>query len=100
MIINPFIREPKFNPKQKDVAAEIYLSRLEEDIFSLGKTLCYSNLTKEEKHVPYSIRDDTSIIVKEADKSSGTVVWDRDYYLADARAQLNPLSGNDAIWCH
>ena len=45
--INPFKKKSKFNPKRKNTAIEIYLSRLEEKIFSLDKKLSYSNLTKE-----------------------------------------------------
>ena len=88
IIINPFKKKSKFNPKRKDAAIEIYLSRLEEEIFALDKKLSYSNLTKQEKHALYSLRDDTSIIIKEADKGSGIVVWDREDYLAEARTQL------------
>ena len=47
IIINPFKKKSKFNPKRKDTAIEIYLSRLEEEIFSLDKKLSYSNLSKE-----------------------------------------------------
>ena len=36
----------------------------------------------------YSLRDDTSIIIKEADKGSGIVVWDNGDYLVEARTQL------------
>ena len=54
----------------------------------LDKKLSYSNLTKEERQAMYSLRDDTSIIIKEADKGSGIVVWDREGYLAEARTQL------------
>ena len=61
--INPFEKKSKFNPKRKDAAIEIFLSRLEEEIFSLGKKLSYSNLTKEERQAIYSLRDDTSIIM-------------------------------------
>ena len=86
--INPFKKKSKFNPKRKDVTIEIYLSRLEAEIFSLDKKLSYSNLTKEERQAIYSLRDDTSIIIKEADKGSGIVVWDREDYLAEARTQL------------
>ena len=86
--INPFEKKSKFNPKRKDAAIEIFLSRLEEEIFSLGKKLSYSNLTKEERQAIYSLRDDTSIIIKDADKGSGIVVWDRERYLAEARTQL------------
>ena len=88
IIINPFKKKSKFNPKRKDAAIEIYLSRLEEEIFALDKKLSYSNLTKQERHALYSLRDDTSIIIKAADKGSGIVVWDREDYLAEARTQL------------
>ena len=77
IIINRFKKKSKLNPKRKDAAIEIYLSRLEEEMFSLDKKLNYSNLTKEERQAIYSLRDDTSIIIKEADKGSGIMVWDR-----------------------
>ena len=86
--INPFKQKSKFNPKRKDTDIEIYLSRLEEKIFSLDKRLSYSNLTKEERQTIYSLRDDTSIIITEADKGSGIVVWDREDYLTEGRTQL------------
>ena len=34
------------------------------------------------------LRDDTSIIIKEADKHSGVVFWDREDYLKEAEKQL------------
>ena len=88
LIINRFKKKSKLNPKRKDAAIEIYLSRLEEEMFSLDKKLNYSNLTKEERQAIYSLRDDTSIIIKEADKGSGIMVWDRQYYLTEPRTQL------------
>ena len=48
----------------------------------------YSNLTKEERQALYLLRDDTSIIIKEADESSGIGVWDREDYLSEARTKL------------
>ena len=88
IIINIFKKKSKFNPKRKYATIEIYLSRLEEEIFSLDKKLSYSNLTKEERHALYSLRDDTLIIIKEADKGSGIVIWDREDYLAEPITQL------------
>ena len=75
IFINHFKKKSKFNPKRKDTAIEIYLSHLEEKIFSLDKNLSYLNLTKEERQAIYSLRDSTSIIIKEADKSSGIVLF-------------------------
>ena len=54
--INTFKKKSKFNPKRKNTAIDIYLSRLEEEIFSLDKKFSYSNLTKEERQAIYSLR--------------------------------------------
>ena len=37
------------------------------------------------------MRDDTSIIIKEADKGSGIVIWDREDYLKEAQMQLHDV---------
>ena len=60
---------------------------MKDEIF-WDRKLFYSNLTKEERQALYSLKDDTSIIIKEADKGSGIMVRDRDDYLAEARTQL------------
>ena len=76
--INPFKQKSKFNSGKNDAAIEFYLSRVEEEILSLEKNISYSNLTTGERNALYPLRDDTSIIIKEADKGSGVVVWDRE----------------------
>ena len=88
-ISNPFQKKSKFNPKRNDASIEIYLSRLEEEILNIDTNINYSNLTKEERKALYSLRDDTSIVIKEADKGSAVVVWDREDYLAEAEKQLD-----------
>ena len=45
-------------------------------------------MTKAERNALYCLRDDASIIIKEAGKGSGVVVWDREYYLAEAKNNL------------
>ena len=42
-----------------------------------------------ERNALYLLRDDPSIIVKEADKGSAVVVWDREDYLREAKSQLS-----------
>ena len=86
--INPFRPKSKFNPKGKDVSIELYLSRLEEEILALDTKLSYSNITKGEREALNSLRNDTSIIIKGADKGSAVVVWDREDYLKEANSQL------------
>ena len=51
--------------------------------------LSYSNLTKDERLELNSLKDDTSNIIKDAEKGSGVVVWDREDYLKEAEKQLS-----------
>ena len=86
--INPFRRKSKFNPKGADTAIEMYLSCLEEEILNLDTNLKYSNLSREERSALQDLRNDSSIIIKEADKGSAVVVWDRLDYISEAERQL------------
>ena len=88
------LRQSKFNYKG-DAAIEMYLSRLEEEILSLNEKISYYNLTKRERNALYLLRDDPSIIVKEADKGSAVVVLVREDYLREANSQL---SNKDVYW--
>jgi len=62
----------------------MYLSRLEEEILGLDTRLNYSNITREERKALKTLRNDTSIIIKPADKGSAVVVWGREDYLREA----------------
>ena len=88
-IHNPFKSKSKFDPKGKDAAIEIYLSRLEEEILDINTKIKYHNVTREERKAIESLRNDKSIIIKEADKGSGIVIWDREDYLKEAESQLS-----------
>ena len=93
-ISNPFKKKSTFDPKGKDAAIELYLSRLGEEIMTTDTRLSYSNLTKEEHLAFNSLRDDTSTIIKEADKGSGIRVWDRKDYWKEAEKQLGVKEEN------
>ena len=67
-ISNSFKKKSTFNPRSKDAAIELYLSRLEEEIVAIDTKLSYSNRTKEERVAFNSLRDDNSTIIKEADE--------------------------------
>ena len=51
-------------------------------------TPSFNNLTREERSALERLRNDTSIVIKEADKGSAVVVWDRDDYIKEANSQL------------
>ena len=46
-------------------------------------------MTKWGRNAPYSLRGDKSIIIKEAGKGAGVVVWESGGYLAEAKKQLD-----------
>ena len=70
------------NPPKSDVAIELYSSQLEEKLLNLGPIKHkYNNLTRKERKALYDLRNDNSIIIKEADKASVKVIWDKENYL-------------------
>ena len=87
--IDPFVEKSRFNPKS-DSMIEVYLSCLEDRIVKMAENFkpSFYNLTKEEKAALNTLRDDTSIVIKEADKGSAVVVWDREDYIKEASSQL------------
>ena len=90
-----FQRNPTFNIKSNwnlpngHPALEIFLSKLENEVFSvLPGTPCDYNLSKEEWLAMTGLAEDRNIIIKQADKGSCVVLWDREDYLAEAEKQL------------
>ena len=70
-----FKPKSKFNPRNKDVVKELYLSSLEEKLMKVevpkGE---FNNLTKSERKALYDLKNDKSIMIKSADKGSAVVV--------------------------
>ena len=62
---------------------------MEEEILSLDEKISYSNLAKGERNALHLLRDDASIIIKEADKGSAVLVWGREDYLREANSELS-----------
>ena len=80
----------KFIPKGSDVAIEMYLSLLEEQLMSISASGSnHSNLTLSEQEALRNLQADNSIVIKPADKGSGVVVWDREDYLKEAENHLS-----------
>ena len=52
------------------------------------KKISYSNLTKGERNALYLLRDDPSSIIKEGDKGSAVVVWDREDDCREANSHI------------
>ena len=49
----------------------------------------FPNLHSEKREALRELKSDRSIVIKEADKGSAVVVWDRDDYVAEANGQIS-----------
>ena len=78
-----------FNPKNKDVIIETYLSSLEEKLLDIDIPKDkFNDLSKGERDALYSLKNDNTIVKKGANKGYGVVAWDREDYLKEAHKQL------------
>ena len=79
-----------WQPPKDDPVLENYLSLLEKEVMSVspeGKN--FSNLSSSEQLSLKQLKSDGSIVIKEADKGSAVVVWDRGDYISEANRQLD-----------
>ena len=68
----------------------MYLDCIEKDIMLIDeKGSNLSNLSHGERKALFDLKNDKSIVIKEADKGSAVVVWDTDDYCIEADAQLS-----------
>ena len=86
----------KWNPPKGHPAIEIFLRKLETEIFSVlpGTPLDY-NLSKEEWLAMRGLAEDRNMI--KVDKGSCVVVWDRQDYIAEADRQLKDNETYESI---
>ena len=81
-----------WNPPNGHPALEIFVSKLENKVFSvLSGTPRDYNLSKEEWLAMTGLAEDRNIILKPTDKGSCVVLWDREDYLAEAEKQLQDV---------
>ena len=84
-----FRPKSKFNPRNKDIAIEVYLSKLEKEIMKVtANGNNFSNISREERAALNDLKSDRSIVIKEADEGSGAAVWDREDYMKEANGHL------------
>ena len=90
MHFNPFHVKSTWTPPQhRDTALDAFITAVERDILNLTPEPVRDNLTTRERHALKQLRQRTDIIIKAADKGSGTVIMDRDCYINECLRQLN-----------
>ncbi|KAM4034776.1 uncharacterized protein ACNLHF_021466 [Anomaloglossus baeobatrachus] len=83
-----------FMPPQTHHATETYINLISRDINSLlqeykkGKFPTHNNLSPEEKRALLSIKNNTEMMVKPADKGGAIVVMNQSQYLNEVKRQL------------
>ena len=84
-----FRPKSSFNYRNKGTVIETYLSCLDERLLDIEiPSKRYNNFTKEGRYALYSLRDDSTIIIKGADRGSVVVAQDREDYLKEVYKQL------------
>ena len=87
--IPAFTPTSKWKPPKGNLNSEVFLSRIQKELFELTETpLGYSNFSEKEWQALRSLANDRSTVIKKSDKRSYVIVWDREDYIADAERQL------------
>ena len=74
---------------QSHASYEVFLSRLEKELFSDDiSDSTQSNVSVEEWKALRGLAADKTIVIRGADKGSSVVVWDRSDYLLETSTQL------------
>ena len=85
-----FHTKSSWNPPKGDPHEEVFLSRVEEELFPvIERPVRHFNLSQEEWKGIRSLEDDINIVIKKADKGYCVVIWDRNDYIAEAEKQLS-----------
>ena len=87
---NPFRNKGTWTPPPyRDPVLDTFLDAVEHDIFNITPDTVRDNLTTRERNDCRQLSRRTDIIIKSADKGSGTVVMDRDWYITKCLRQRN-----------
>ena len=73
----------------RDAALDTFLDAVEHDLFNVTPAPVRVNLTTRERHALKRLSRRNDIVIKSADKGSGTVVMDRNWYIDECLRQLN-----------
>ena len=91
---NPFKPKSSWNPPKRNQTLELFLHRVCSDIQNITFNRHNDNLTREERQALRSLRSNTDIIIKPADKGSAVVILDKTSYIQEGARQL----GDDSAY--
>ena len=85
----PNEHNPWTPPTDRDPALNTYVDTIKHDILTVNRNHITDNLTKDERQTLRDLKKRQDIIIKPADKGSGTVVMDKSWYIDECNRQLN-----------
>ena len=92
---NPFHHKSSWTPpSDRDSALNAYIDAIKSDIITSNLNHITDNLTPHERQALRNLQKRQDIIIKPADKGSGTVVMDRTWYVDECNRQLNDAKFN------
>ena len=87
---NPFHNKSSWTPtSDRDSALNAYIDAIKSNIITSNLNRITDNLTPHERQALRNLKKRQDIIIKPADKGSGTVVMDRTWYVGECNRQLN-----------
>ena len=91
LLNHPLLKRESFYtpPPGQDPFLDAYITSVQTDIIHGIKPKTYRNISREEHKALNDIKNNRSIVVKEADKGSAVVIQDRDDYVHECMRQLN-----------
>lgn len=87
--LHPFRENTGYIPNYSCEALENYIFQTKLDLSSMKIERFRDNLSHSERSSIQSLKNDKTIIIKKADKSSNFVILDKDAYLSEANKQLS-----------
>ena len=77
---------------------DTFINAVENDIMTSKPATIHNNLSKEERKALTKLRKRSDIVIKPADKGSGTVVMDYSWYVTECHRQLNDTITNQSSY--
>ena len=76
-------------PNRRKAALDALINAIENDIMTCKPTPIRNNLSRKERKALTTLGKRTDILIKPADKGSGTVIMDHSWYVNECDRQLN-----------
>ena len=84
-----FRKKSTWSPKSQDVTLEAFIRAVTNDFYEMQpRKVRNRNLTKPEFHAISTLKNNTQIVIKKADKGSAIVVMNKSDYITEATRQL------------